>query len=57
MPREPNTEPLILREGNKCGVFENRMTSGITGWRNLNNEGLQDQAKGKDMRKGASSKR
>jgi hypothetical protein len=57
MPRVPNTEPLILREGNKFGVFENRMTSGGTGWGKLNNDGLQGQVKEKDMGKGASSKR
>ena len=53
----PNTEPLILREGNIFRVFEKRMTSGVTGWRKLNNEGLQGQAKEKDMGKGTRSKR
>jgi hypothetical protein len=57
MPRVSNTEPLTLREGNKFTVFENRMPSGVTGWRKLNNEGLQGQAKEKDMGKGTSSKR
>jgi hypothetical protein len=46
-----------LREGNKFTVLENRMPSGVTGWRKLNNEGLQGQAKEKDMGKGTSSKR
>jgi hypothetical protein len=57
MPRVSNTEPLTLREGNKFIVFENRMPSGVTGWRKLNNEGLQGQAKEKDMGKGTRSKR
>jgi hypothetical protein len=38
-------------------MFENRMPSGVTRWRKLNNEGLQGQGKKKDMGKGASSKR
>jgi len=52
-----DTEPRILREGNKFRMFENRMPSGVTRWRKLNNEGLQGQGKEKDMGKGASSKR